>query len=88
MSEECADGAMGAPGSEHRRFESFVGTFRAEVKTWMGPGDPMISTGTMKNTLDLGGRFLRQDYVGDPNDGPFPEFAGRGFRGFNTVTGK
>jgi hypothetical protein len=39
----------------------FVGTFRTEVKTWMGPGDPQRSTGTMTNTRDLGGKFLRQE---------------------------
>ena len=49
-------------------------------------GEPMVSTGVMVNTLDLGGRFLRQEYKGDPSDGPFPNFEGRGYLGFNTVT--
>lgn len=70
---------------QHKLLEPFVGTWRAEVKMWMGPGDPMVSTGTMVNTLDLGGLFLRHDYTGDPNDGPFPNFEGRGFWGYNTV---
>ena len=78
--------AVGATGEEHRRLEPFAGTFRAEVSMWMGGGDPMISTGTMVNELDLGGRFLRQTYKGDPNEGPFPEFEGRGFWGYNTIT--
>ncbi len=73
------------PVAEHRRFEPFVGTFKAEVKMWMGPGDPMVSTGVMNNTLDLDGRFIRHDYTGDPNPGPFPSFAGRGFWGYNDV---
>jgi hypothetical protein len=72
----------------HERFKPFVGKFRAEVKLWMGPGDPHVSTGVMENTLDLGGRFLRQSYRGDPGDGPFPDFEGRGYWGFNTVTRK
>jgi hypothetical protein len=54
----------------------------------MGPGDPQSSTGTMTNTFVLGGRFLHQEYMGDPNDGPFPEFEGRGYWGFNKATGK
>ena len=85
-SDSCA--AMSATTEAHERLKAFVGTFRAEVKLWMGPGDPHESTGTMVNTLELGGRFLQQSYVGDPGDGPFPEFAGHGFWGFNTVSGK
>ena len=62
--------------------------FKAEVKIWMGPGDPMISTGMMTNTLDLGGRYLCQCYKGDPSDGPFPNFEGRGYWGYNTTSEK
>lgn len=63
----------------------FAGTWRAEVKMWMGPGDPMVSTGTMVNTLINNGLFLRHEYTGDPNDGPFPAFEGQGYWGYNTV---
>ena len=80
---DCA--AMGATTDEHKMLEPFAGTFHAEVKMWMGPGEPMVSTGTMTNDWDLGGRFLRQTYVGDPGDGPFPNFEGRGFWGYNTI---
>ncbi len=80
--------AMSAPTANHERLTPFVGKFRAEVKIWMGPGDPNVSTGTMTNTFALGGRFLRQEYKGDPNDGPFPSFEGHGYWGFNKATGK
>ncbi len=80
--------AMAAPTEDHERMAPFVGTFRAEVKIWMGPGDPQSSTGTMTNTFVLGGRFLHQEYQGDPNDRPFPKFEGRGYWGFNKATGK
>ena len=79
--------AQAAPGEEHTLLEPFVGTFRAEVRMWFGPGEPMVATGTMTNRLDLGGRFLNQSYKGDPGDGPFPEFEGRGFWGYNKVDG-
>ena len=72
MAEQTPDAQMGAPGAEHGKFEPFVGTFRAQVKLWMGPGDPMVSTGTMHNTMILGGRFLGHDYKGDPGEGPSP----------------
>jgi len=84
--EHEACGEMNAVVDAHKKLEPFVGTFKAEVRMWMGPGDPMVSTGRMTNTVDLGGRFLRQDYKGDPTDGPFPNFEGRGFWGYNTVT--
>lgn len=77
--------AMPVAGKEHFRLQPFVGKFRAEVKIWMGPGDPMVSTGTMINTLELNGLYLQQDYQGDANDGPFPSFEGKGFWGYNTV---
>lgn len=86
--DENACAAMGATTDDHARLQPFVGTFNAEVKMWMGPGEPLESTGKMINSLELGGRFLCHDYKGDPNDGPFPEFEGKGFWGFNTVTKK
>lgn len=88
MSEENPMGTMNTPGPEHKRLQPFAGTFRAEVKLWMGPGEPMVSTGVMTNTMDLGGLFLRQVYKGDPNPGPFPNFEGYGFWGYNAVTNK
>ncbi len=84
--DDCA--AMGAPGEAHSRLEPFVGTFQGEVKIWMGYGEPMVSTGTMVSAFDLEGRFVSQTYTGHANDGPFPNFEGRGFWGYNTITNK
>ena len=75
--------ALAAPTGEHARLEAFVGTFAAEVKIWMGPGEPVVTTGVMTNSMDLGGRFLRQSYKGDAVESPFPSFAGRGYWGYN-----
>ena len=88
MSAECDFAEMSATTEDHKRLEPFVGTFKAEVKMWIGPGDPMVSTGMMTNTFDLGGRFLHQVFTGDPNDGPFPNFEGRGYWGYNKSTKK
>jgi hypothetical protein len=76
---------MAAPTEEHARLRPFEGTFAATVKMWMGPGEPQVMTGTMKNEFDLGGRFLKQTYIGDDLGGPFPSFEGRGFWGYNKV---
>ncbi|MCA9300870.1 MAG: DUF1579 family protein [Phycisphaerales bacterium] len=82
MADDCE--RLSGPGEEHALLEPFVGTFRAEVRMWMGPGDPMVSTGTMKNTMIFGDTFLEQVYDGDESStGPFPDFKGRGYWGFN-----
>jgi len=80
---DCA--SFSAPTEAHKKLKPFVGVFRAEAKLWMGSGEPHVSTGTMTNEWDLGGRYLKQTYVGDPSEGPFPEFQGRGYWGYNTV---
>lgn len=80
--------APGAVTAEHEKLRPFAGTFRAEVSMWMGPGEPMVTTGTMVNEFDLGGRFLKQTYRGDATDGPFPGFEGRGYWGYNNVAGR
>ena len=77
-----------SPGPEHELLKPFLGKFRAEVQLWMGPGDPMVSSGTMTNTMVLDGRYLRQDYVGDATEGPFLNFAGYGFWGYNRTVGQ
>ena len=88
MSDPQADfAAMSAPGQQHERLKAFVGTFRAQVKMWMGPGEPTQTTGTMTNTMLLGDRFLHQEYKGDPGEGPFPNFEGRGYWGCNKTSG-
>ncbi|GAB4194182.1 MAG: hypothetical protein Tsb002_25440 [Wenzhouxiangellaceae bacterium] len=73
---------------DHQRLAPFVGVFDAEVRFFMGAGDPVISTGAMRNELVLGGRFVQQQFQGDPPPGAGPEitpFAGVGLLGYNTV---
>ena len=84
---ECM--SMPGPDEHHKRLEPFVGTFKAAVKLWMGPGEPNVSTGVLTSTMECGGRFLHQHYEADPaSDSPFPDFQGRGYWGYNHVTGK
>lgn len=87
----CPD--VSAPTEQHALFAPFVGHFTAASKFWMGPGEPFESSGRMTNELDLGGRFLKQTYTGDPIDDvpeggpPLKNFEGRGWWGCNTATG-
>ena len=75
---------MPQPGAEHEKLKPFEGTFTSQVKLWMGPGDPIVSTGTMVNSFQLDGLYLHQNYTGDKIDGPFPSFLGKGYWGYNT----
>jgi hypothetical protein len=76
---------MPKPAAQHQRLQPFAGTFAAEVKMWIGPAEPMVSTGTMTCQWHLDGLYLHQDYIGDPSDGPFPAFAGKGYWGYNSA---
>lgn len=80
--------SMPAPGPEHALMKPMEGTFTSEVKIWMGPGEPAISTGVMKNSFQVGGLYLFHDYKGDATEGPFPSFVGQGYFGFNTTASK
>lgn len=70
-----------APGAEHERLKPMAGEWTAELKLFLEPGaDPMVSKGTMKSQLVLGGRFLRSDYAGETFGKPF---AGQGLMGYD-----
>lgn len=79
---------MGPRTAEHDKLNPFEGTFSTVVKLWMGPGEPVTSTGTMVNDWVLGGRYLRQTFAGDPAEGPYPAFEGIGFWGYSGTSGE
>ena len=70
------------PGPEHKILESLVGNFDAAITMYLGPKEEtQKSKGTMKRTMILGGRFLREDFEG--KIGP-ETFTGIGTAGFDT----
>lgn len=74
---------MPKPGEPHAKLNPFEGTFTADVKIFMGPGETQNSTGKITNSWHVDGLYLHQDYQGDAVDGPYPSFAGRGYWGYN-----
>ncbi len=73
----------GKPGVQHELLKQFAGTFDAKVSMWMpGVEAPSVSTGTMVNTLNHGGRYLHHEYKGE-FDGA--DFTGSGDWGFNNT---
>ena len=72
-----------APNEKHRILEQFVGDW-IYTGTFRMPHDAPAQnmTGTMKNTIVYGGRFLKQVIEGPWMDSPFE---GLGFTGYDNV---
>ena len=61
---------LAAPGEEHAKLASLVGTWDTEMTCEMG-GQPMTSRGTMTTEALLGGRVLLSRFSGDMGGTPF-----------------
>jgi hypothetical protein len=59
------------PGPEHELFKEVAGTWDARVETFMGPGEPMVSSGTEVNRVGCGGLCLISDFTGEMMGMPF-----------------
>ena len=63
MMAEMAKYAM--PGKEHTVLKGMEGKWKATVKMWTGPGEPTVTSGTMDNEMEFGGRVLEGTYKGE-----------------------
>lgn len=80
--------AAAQPGEAHKKLEPMIGAWTATQKFWMEPGQaPQESTATCENAWALGGRFVEQRFTGSMPGSAQP-FEGRGFTGYDNVTGK
>lgn len=70
------------PGEEHKHLAKMAGDWTYTSKMWMGPGQPMESSGTMHGEMTLGGRFLQSDWNGSMMGQPFE---GHGTDGYDNV---
>lgn len=76
--------AAATPGDPHAVLADGVGTYKADMQFWMGPGtDPMPSTMTVERAMDLGGRVLVERWKGLAMGQPFE---GVGRTGYDNVT--
>lgn len=63
---------FGTPGSPHHLLESLTGEWTTRTKGWMEPGQaPVEGTGTCRQKMILGGRYLQQEYTGEMMGKPF-----------------
>jgi hypothetical protein len=66
------------PGKEHAMMAAWSGTWNGDVKLWMTPGTPaMTSTETCVNTMVLGGRYQQSSHQGS--------FMGQPFEGMSSL---
>jgi hypothetical protein len=70
---------MAMPGPMHDLMKPMAGTFKATTKTWMAPGEPMVSEGTSENTWILGNRYLQTTFRGQMAGMPFEGFGLMGY---------
>ncbi len=69
---------VGTPGAPHKRLARLTGSWITKTKAWMEPDKPPVeSTGTCKQKMLLGGRYLQQEYTG--------KMMGSLFKGINII---
>ncbi len=74
------------PGEKHKVLAKFEGDFDVTGKAWMAPGQaPSEITGSSKQKMVLGGRFLQENFK-SKFDGQ--DFQGYGLLGYDTVKNK
>jgi uncharacterized protein DUF1579 len=74
------------PGEGHKALAGMVGTWDAEVTSWMDPGQPpMKSKGTSENRMVLGGRWVESKFTSEMMGQPFE---GLGYTGYDNYKKK
>ncbi|MBD0368059.1 MAG: DUF1579 domain-containing protein [Flavisolibacter sp.] len=60
------------PGEMHKHLAASAGNWKGEITIWTAPGtQPMKSTGTAKNEMIMGGRYLQSSNTGNFMGMPF-----------------
>jgi len=74
------------PAEGHQKLAGMVGTWDAEVTSWMSPsGPPTKSKGTSVNRMVMGGRWVESKFTGDMMGMPFE---GLGYTGYDNYKKK
>jgi hypothetical protein len=75
----------GTPGAQHAAMAKMAGDYDVTIKSWEGPGDPMVEKGKASRKMVLGDRvmveMLDSQFHGQP-------FSGHGMQGYDNVSGK
>jgi hypothetical protein len=81
---EAAWKKAGTPGEQHRQLAAMAGNWKATVRMWRGPGEPMVSEAKVTRTMMLDGRVLAEQYEGMMMGEPF---VGHGMTGYDNARG-
>lgn len=75
---------MGQLGPNHEFLKNFVGEWDVQGEWYMSPdAEPMPTGGVSKQTLVLGGRYVKQEYTANDPDMPME---GVGYLGYDNAT--
>ena len=75
----------GMPGEPHEKMAATAGKWKATVKSWMGPDEPMVTHGEAIREVILDGRVLKETFTGDFMGTPFH---GVSMTGYDNVSGE
>jgi hypothetical protein len=77
---------LAIPGPLHKRLARLEGNWITRTRGWMEPGQPPVeSSGTCKQKMILGGRYLQQEYAGNMMGN---KFSGINLIGYDNYTKK
>jgi len=77
---------LGTPGTPHKLLDRMTGSWNTKTTSCTEAGKPPVeSTGTCKQEMVLGGRFLHQEFAGDMMGAPF---TGIGVTGYDNHKNK
>ena len=71
---------MAMPGPMHELLKPMVGAWKTTSRSWMAPGEPILSEGTCENTWIMGNRYMQSTHKGDFDGKPFE---GMGLMGYD-----
>ena len=70
---------LATPGPQHEALKASVGKWKAVVKSWNAPGEPVVSEGTDESRMILGGRYLEDRFQSTMMGQPFEGYGLTGF---------
>jgi len=68
------------PGPMHELLKPMAGKWKTTNRSWMGPGEPVVTEGTCENSWIMGNRYMRSAYKGEFDGKPFE---GMGLMGYD-----
>ena len=75
----------GAVGEPHAALKKMEGDYDLVIKSWEGPGEPMVEKGKASRKMILGGRVMAEHVDSQMHGQPYQ---GHGMHGYDNVSGR